>query len=63
MNILIFTDTYYPESNGIAVSSKTLVDVLKEHGHQVLVVTSIYDNKVPTNENNIYYISFKVMTH
>ena len=58
MNILIFTDTYYPESNGIAVSSKTLVDVLKEHGHQVLVVTSAYDNKIPTNENYIHYISF-----
>ncbi len=59
MNVVIFTDTYYPEANGIAVSSKTLVDVLKEHGHQVLVVTSTYDNKKPTNENNVYYISLK----
>ena len=58
MNIVIFSDTYYPAANGIAVTSKTLVDVLKEHGHQVLVVTSVYDNKIPSNENNIYYISF-----
>ena len=31
MNIVIFTDSYYPEANGIAISSKTLVDVLKEN--------------------------------
>ena len=58
MNILIFTDTYYPETNGIAVTTKTLVDVLKKNGHQVLVVTSTYNNKIPSNEPNIYYISF-----
>ena len=58
MNIVIFTDTYYPETNGIAVTTKTLVDVLKNHGHQVLIVTAVYDNKIPSNENNIYYISF-----
>ena len=58
MNILIFTDTYYPETNGIAVTTKTLVDVLKNNGHQVLVVTSVFNNKIPSNESNIYYISF-----
>ena len=58
MNIVIFTDTYYPETNGIAVTTKTLVDVLKNNGHQVLVVTSIVNNKIPSNEPNIYYISF-----
>ena len=58
MNIVIFTDTYLPDSNGIAISSRTLVDVLKENGNQVLVVTSTYDNKIPTNQSNIYYISF-----
>ena len=58
MNILIFTDTYYPETNGIAVTTKILVDVLKSKGHQVLVVTAVYNNKIPSNENNIYYISF-----
>lgn len=58
MNIVIFTDTYYPETNGIAVTTKTLVDLLKANGNQVLVVTSVIDNKIPSNENNIYYISF-----
>ena len=58
MNIVIFTDTYYPDTNGIAVTCKTLVEVLKEHGHEVLVVTSIFDNKVPSNESYIHYLSF-----
>ena len=53
MNIVIFTDTYYPETNGIAVSTKTLVDLLKDKGNQVLVVTSVFNNKIPSNENNI----------
>ena len=58
MNIVIFTDTYYPDTNGIAVTTKTLVDLLKEHGHQVLLVTVAYDDKKPTNEAYIRYISF-----
>ena len=58
MNIVIFTDKYYPEASGIAVTTKILVDLLKENGNQVLVVTSVYNNKIPSNENNIYYISF-----
>ena len=60
MNIVIFSDSYYPEANGIAISSKTLVDVLKENGHNVLVVTATYNNKIPSNEPYIYYISFPV---
>ena len=58
MNIVIFTDTYLPDSNGIAISSKTLVDVLKENGNKVLVVTSTFSKDVPTNQSDIYYISF-----
>ena len=58
MNVLIFSDTYYPETNGIAVTTKTLVDVLKANGHNVLVVTAVYNNKIPNNENDVYYISF-----
>ena len=58
MNIVVFTDTYYPETNGIAVTTKILVDLLKAHDNQVLVVTATYDNKIPSNESNIYYISF-----
>ena len=58
MNVVIFTDTYYPETNGIAVSAKILVDDLKANGHQVLVVTSIDSNKAPYKEGSVIYITF-----
>ena len=56
MNIAIFTDTYFPDANGIAVSAKLLADVLKEHGHNVLVVTSSNAKNKPSNENGVYYL-------
>ena len=40
MNIAIFTDTYYPEINGVATSCLNLATVLKRHGENVLVVTT-----------------------
>lgn len=38
MNIAIFTDAYPPYINGVATSCFNLVNTLKEHGHNVLVV-------------------------
>ena len=38
MNIAIFTDTYPPFINGVSTSSYNLAKVLKEHGHNVVVV-------------------------
>ncbi len=47
MRIAIFTDTYPPEINGVATSSFNLANVLKRHGHEVLVVTTnVYNNKM-----------------
>ena len=60
MNVLIFTDTYYPETNGVAVSTKVLVDTLKANGHQVMVVTSVRDNKQPYKEGSVINITFPV---
>lgn len=40
MNIAIFTDTYLPDLNGVATSSRILHDELVKHGHHVLVVTT-----------------------
>ena len=60
MNIVIFTDTYYPDTNGIAISSKILVDALKANGHQVLVITSIYGNKSKEKETSVIHIPFPV---
>ena len=39
MKIAIFTDTYPPFINGVSTSAYNLVKVLKEHGHDVIVVT------------------------
>lgn len=39
MRIAIFTDTYPPFINGVSTSCYNLVKTLKEHGHNVIVVT------------------------
>ena len=54
MRIAIFTDTYPPEINGVAASSKSLRDILVKNGHDVLVVTTNpFDNKVQHTEDNV----------
>ena len=58
MNVLIFTDTFYPETNGVAISTKVLVDSLKASNHQVLVVTSVTDNKQPYKEGSVINITY-----
>ena len=40
MKIAIFSDTYIPDINGVATSTKILRDELLKHGHEVVVVTS-----------------------
>ncbi len=35
MNIAIFSDTYLPDINGVAISSHILCDELTKHGHHV----------------------------
>ncbi len=40
MVIGIFTDTYYPDINGVATATKTLAEVLKKHGHEVIIITT-----------------------
>ena len=44
MNIAVFTDTYPPFINGVSTSCYNLVQVLKGHGHKVIVVTPRTDN-------------------
>lgn len=46
MRIAIFSDTYPPQINGVAISTYNLVNTLKAHGHDVLLVTvNRTDNK------------------
>ncbi len=40
MRIAIFSDTYAPDINGVATSTRILKDELVKHGHEVMVVTS-----------------------
>ena len=44
MRIAIFTDTYPPFINGVSTSTYNLVQVLKQHGHDVLVVVPRTDD-------------------
>ncbi len=54
MRIVIFTDTYPPEINGVATSCFNLARTLEEHGEEVLVVTTnIYGNELSKHKNVI----------
>ena len=53
MRIAIFTDTFPPEINGVATSCNTLVNTLKDHGHDVLVVTTNPFSKKITFDDGI----------
>lgn len=46
MRIILFTDTFPPEINGVATSTYNLMNVLKKNGHEVFVVcTNPYGKK------------------
>ena len=44
MNIILFTDTYPPFINGVSTSVYNLACTLKDHGHNVLVITPRADD-------------------
>ena len=56
MNIILFTDTYEPEINGVSTSVTILSKVLKEKGHNLYVVTTNPFSKKVTFKNNILRI-------
>jgi len=43
MNVAMFTNTYFPEVGGLAVSVERFSEGLRERGHSVLVVAPEYD--------------------
>ncbi|MCL2565368.1 MAG: glycosyltransferase [Defluviitaleaceae bacterium] len=53
MNIGLFTDTYFPQINGVATSTKILEHELTNLGHKVYIFTTT-DPKAPKNESGIY---------
>ena len=56
MNIAIFTDTYPPYINGVATSTYNLVNVLRAHGHRVLVITARYTDGPLEIINDMIYM-------
>ncbi|MDD4843629.1 MAG: glycosyltransferase family 4 protein [Anaerotignum sp.] len=56
MNIGIFSDTYYPQLNGVATSIRTLAHGLEKKGHNVYIFTP-WDPRTPEiDEPNIFRI-------
>ncbi len=55
MNIGLFTDTYFPEINGVANSAYQLKNELEIKGHSVYVFT-VTNPKAETEEKNVYRI-------
>jgi 1,2-diacylglycerol 3-alpha-glucosyltransferase len=55
MKIGLFTDTYYPQINGVATSVLLLKDNLERLGHQVYVFTTT-DPKAASKETNVYRV-------
>ncbi|SEO88381.1 1,2-diacylglycerol 3-alpha-glucosyltransferase [Amphibacillus marinus] len=62
MRIGLFTDTYYPQVNGVATSTYLLKQGLERIGHNVYVFTTTDANATP-NEQGVYRIpSISVMS-
>lgn len=55
MNIGLFTDTYYPEVNGVANSVYTLKTELENRGHNVYVITTTTPD-APEHEYNVFRV-------
>lgn len=55
MNIGLFTETYYPEINGVATSVYTLKNELEKRGHNVYVFTTTTPG-APEHEYNVFRV-------
>lgn len=55
MNIGLFTETYYPELNGVATSVLTLKEELEQMGHHVYVFTTTSPGS-PDYEHNVFRV-------
>ncbi len=55
MNIGLFSETYYPEINGVATSVYTLKNELEKRGHNVYVFTTTSPGS-PEHEHNVFRV-------
>lgn len=60
MRIGIFTDTYYPIISGVVTSVMTLESELKALGHEVYIFTTDLDERIPDQDNIVYFSGVKV---
>ena len=51
MNVAIFSDTYLPEINGVAVSVNSLFTLLRKYGHNAYVVTTSSEKDISFKDN------------
>ena len=56
MKIALFTDTYPPFINGVSTSVYNLAQTLKQHGHDVLVVTPRFDDGQLELKDGVLYV-------
>ncbi len=61
MNIGLFTDTYYPELNGVANSVYLLKKELEKRGHNVYVITTKTPG-APTTEKGVFRVPSKAVS-
>lgn len=61
MRIVVFSDTYPPEINGVATSTLYMKKTFEEHGHEVLIVTTNPFSNEITYEKDIVRIPGLVM--
>lgn len=60
MKILITTDTYYPMTNGVVVSTDNLYKQLKLLGHDVKILTLSLDGNEHISEDIFYFSSYGI---
>lgn len=67
MRIVIFTDTYEPEINGVTTSIKNFTRIMAEKGHEFLIICPKYkdhvDNKLQKNITVKRYPAFSFITN
>jgi 1,2-diacylglycerol 3-alpha-glucosyltransferase len=56
MNIGLFSDTYPPQINGVAVSTQNLFNILRKNGHQAYVVTTNAESNHLEYKDNVLHI-------
>lgn len=61
MNIGLFTDTYYPQINGVVTSVKMLETQLRAMGHQVFIFTA-NDPLAPRHADNVFRLPSMPLT-